>query len=72
MFSVVKDRIQDQAIKVERMSTFECFTDPFIKGLPPNCMFMLLAWVPGKPFDPGNKDLLNKPLPLSNMFSILK
>ena len=29
MFSVVKDRIQDQAIEVERMSTFECFTDPF-------------------------------------------
>ena len=45
MFSVVKDRIQDQAIEVESMSMFECFTDPFIKGLPPNCMIMLLAWV---------------------------
>ena len=72
MFSVVKDRIQDQAIEVERMSTSECFTDPFIEGLPPNCMIMLLAWVVVKPFDPGSKDLLNKPLPLRKMFSILK
>ena len=44
MFSVVKDRIQDQAIEVERMSTFEYFTDPFIEGLPPILMIMLPAW----------------------------
>ena len=48
MFRVVKDRVQDQAIEVERMSTSECFTDPFIEGLPPNCKIMLLAWVVGK------------------------
>ena len=36
MFHVVKDRIQDQPIEVERMSMFEHFTDPFIKGFPPN------------------------------------
>ena len=44
MFSVVKDRIQDQAIEVENMSMFECFTDPFIEGLPPILMIMLPAW----------------------------
>ena len=49
-FHVVKDRIQDQAIEVECMSMSECFTDPFIEGLPPNCKIMLLAWVVGKPF----------------------
>ena len=50
MFHVVKDRIQDQAIEVKCMSMSECFTDPFIEGLPPNCKIMLLAWVVGKPF----------------------
>ena len=44
MFSVVKNRIQDQAIEVERMRTFECFTDPFIEGLPPILMIMLPTW----------------------------
>ena len=35
-YFVVKDRVQDQTIKVEHLSTKQMLVDPLTKGLPPN------------------------------------
>jgi hypothetical protein len=35
-FYVVKEKIQDQAISLEHISTKKMITDPLIKGLPPS------------------------------------
>ncbi len=35
-YHVVKDRIQDQTIKIEHISTKSMLADPLTKGLPPN------------------------------------
>jgi hypothetical protein len=34
---VVKEKIQDQIIKVEHIRTRQILADPFTKGLPPTC-----------------------------------
>jgi hypothetical protein len=36
MFYVVKEKIQDQTISIEHISTKKMIVDPLIKGLPPN------------------------------------
>ena len=35
-YHVVKDRVQDQTIKIEHISTKAMLADPLTKGLPPN------------------------------------
>jgi hypothetical protein len=35
-YFVVKNRVQDQTIKIEQLSTKQIPTDPLTKGLPPN------------------------------------
>jgi hypothetical protein len=36
MFYVVKEKIQDQTISLEHISTKKMITDPLMKGLPPS------------------------------------
>ena len=35
-YHVVKDRVQDQTIKIEHISTTQMLADPLTKGLPPS------------------------------------
>ena len=64
MFSVVKDRIQDQANDVKHINKiYMFFYGSVTEGLPRNFKIKLLAWVAGKPFDSGNKELLINQLP---------
>jgi hypothetical protein len=38
-YFVVKDRVHDQTVKIEHISTKQMFTDPLMKGLAPNIFY---------------------------------